>query len=114
MHFMRTPSRNAFSNCCAALVSALGVLMALPTHAADGNRPCFEVQLEWAVPGHIPMDDAPFVVYDHDRKVLYRGRSGKDGVAHICADRLPNDATIAPYPDEPGGNGPIRIFPEAK
>ena len=89
-------------------------MLALPGSALAASKPCFEVQLEWAVPGHIPENDAPFVVYDHDKKVLYRGRADKDGVAHICVARLPTDATIDSYLDEPGGSPPSRIFPPEK
>jgi hypothetical protein len=89
-------------------------MLALSGSVLAANKRCFEVQLEWAVPGHIPMNDAPFVVYDHKKTVLYRGRADKDGVAHICVARLPADATIDSYPDEPGGSPPSRIFPSEK
>jgi len=109
---MRTPSRSGRSSGLPLLLIALGEL-ALSGGAWAAGKPCFEVQLVWAVSGRIPMNDAPFVVYDGNRNVLYRDRADKDGVAHICVDRLPKDATIDSYPDEPGtSNPPSRIFPD--
>jgi hypothetical protein len=107
---MPTRSRSARSKWLQSLFISAATL-GVSGSVLAASEPCFEVQLMWAVPGRIPMNDAPFAVYGSDKEVIYRGRADKDGVAHICVARLPTDATILAIPDEPGGSPPSRIFP---
>lgn len=68
------------------------------THAKTGKT-CFEIASTWAVPGKPPASDTPYAIYDRDKRELYRGRTDNRGIAHICVNRLPGDATMLLDPD---------------
>jgi hypothetical protein len=74
------------------------------------GKPCVEVNIIWNLPYRVPVSNAPFAVYDHNKKVLYRGQTDKDGIARICIKQLPADATIQANPDESGSSPPKLIF----
>lgn len=72
---------------------------------------CFDVPLAFPVAGDYPADHNKYAVYDHEQRELYRGKTDDKGVAHICVDRLPKNATILL---DPGTNSakPSPIFGE--
>jgi hypothetical protein len=76
---------------------------------ADTDKPCFEIASTWAVPGNFPASNTAYAVYDRDRRELYRGRTDDKGIARICVDRLPSDATMLLDPDS-NSVAPTPIF----